>query len=105
LAIVATHLLTEAMRKGMEAAMRKGMEAKVKGVPIGVEAGIYSDWGQTLHPLNEAWERFAKIPKGHPVREAILKGEDPDPEAAGDFLTDYWRIKELLNTENTELPF
>jgi DNA polymerase-1 len=105
LAIVATHLLTEAMRKGMEAAMRKGMEAKVKGVPIGVEAGIYSDWGQTLHPLNEAWERFAKIPEGHPVREAILKGEDPDPEAAGDFLTDYWRIKELLNAENTELPF
>jgi DNA polymerase-1 len=97
LAIVATHLLTEAMREGMEAI--------VKGVPIGVEAGIYSDWGQTLHPLNEAWERFAKIPEGHPVREAILKGEDPDPEAAGDFLTDYWRIKELLNAENTELPF
>jgi hypothetical protein len=97
LAIVATHLLTEAMREGMEAI--------VKGVPIEVEAGIYADWGQTLHPLNEAWERFAKIPEGHPVREAILKGEDPDPEAAGDFLTDYWRIKELLNGENTELPF
>jgi len=105
LAIVATHLLTEAMRKGMEAAMREGMEAIVEGVPIEVEAGIYADWGQTLHPLNEAWERFAKIPEGHPVREAILKGEDPDPEAAGDFLTDYWRIKELLNAENTELPF
>jgi len=97
LAVVATHLLTEAMREGMEAI--------VKGVPIEVEAGIYADWGQTLHPLNEAWERFAKIPEGHPVREAILKGEDPDPEAAGDFLTDYWRIKELLNGENTELPF
>jgi DNA polymerase-1 len=97
LAIVATHLLTEAMREGMEAI--------VKGVPIEVEAGIYADWGQTLHPLHEAWERFAKIPEGHPVREAILKGEDPDPEAAGDFLTDYWRIRELLNGENTELPF
>jgi len=97
LAVVATHLLTEAMREGMEAV--------VKGVPIEVEAGIYADWGQTLHPLHEAWERFAKIPEGHPVREAILKGEDPDPEAAGDFLTDYWRIKELLNGENTELPF
>jgi DNA polymerase-1 len=105
LAIVATHLLTEAMREGMEAAMREGMEAKGESVPIEVEAGIYADWGQTLHPLHEAWERFAKIPEGHPVREAILKGEDPDPEAAGDFLTDYWRIKELLNGENTELPF
>jgi DNA polymerase-1 len=97
LAVVATHLLTEAMREGMEAI--------VKGVPIEVEAGIYADWGQTPHPLQEAWERFAKIPEGHPVRAAILKGEDPDPEAAGDFLTDYWRIKELLNAENTELPF
>jgi DNA polymerase-1 len=46
LAIEATHLLTEAMREGMEAV--------VKGVPIEVEAGIYSDWGQTLHPLNNA---------------------------------------------------
>jgi len=97
LAVVATHLLTEAMREGMAAI--------VKGVPIEVEAGIYADWGQTPHPLHEAWERFAKIPEGHPVREAILKSEDPDPEAAGDFLTDYWRIKELLNAENTELPF
>ena len=105
LAIVATYLLTEAMRVGMEAAMREGMEAKGESVPIEVEAGIYVDWGQTLHPLNEAWERFAKIPDGHPVREAILKGEDPDPEAAGDFLTDYWRIKDLLNGENTEPPF
>lgn len=46
LAIEATHLLTEAMREGMEAV--------VKGVPIEVEAGIYSDWGKTLHPLNTA---------------------------------------------------
>jgi DNA polymerase-1 len=105
LAIVASHLLTEAMRKGMEAAMRKGMEAKVKGVPIGVEAGIYSDWGQTLHPLNEAWERFAKIPKGHPVREAILKGEDPDPERDGEYLTDHMIIRAILNGENIEPPF
>jgi DNA polymerase-1 len=46
LAIEATHLLTEAMREGMAAI--------VKGVPIEVEAGTYSDWGKTLHPLNTA---------------------------------------------------
>jgi len=97
LAIVATHLLTEAMREGME--------AFVKGVPIEVEAGIYADWGQTLHPLHEAWERFAKIPEGHPVREAILKGEAPDPERDGEYLTDHMIIRAILNGENIEPPF
>ena len=97
LAIVATHLLTEAMREGMEAI--------VKGVPIEVEAGIYADWGQTLHPLHEAWERFAKIPEGHPVREAILKGEAPDPERDGEYLTDHMIIRAILNGENIEPPF
>lgn len=46
LAIEVTHLLIEAMREGMAAI--------VKGVPIEVEAGIYSDWGKTPHPLNTA---------------------------------------------------
>ena len=105
LAIVATYLLTEAMRVGMEAAMREGMEAKGESVPIEVEAGIYSDWGQTLHPLHEAWERFAKIPEGHPVREAILKGEAPDPERDGEYLTDHMIIRAILNGENIEPPF
>jgi DNA polymerase-1 len=67
LALEATYLLTEAMREGMGAIVNKA-------VPIEVEAGIYADWGQTPHRLNEAWGRFAKIPVGHPVREAILKG-------------------------------
>ena len=105
LAIVATHLLTEAMRVGMEAAMREGMEAIVEGVPIEVEAGIYADWGQTLHPLHEAWEHFAKIPEGHPVREAILKGEDFDHEAAGDYLIDAWIVKAALRGGDIEPPF
>jgi len=97
LAVVATHLLTEAMREGMEAI--------VKGVPIEVEAGIYADWGQTRHPLNEAWVHFAKLPEGHPVREAILKGEDPDPEAAGDYLIDAWIVKAALRGGDIEPPF
>ena len=97
LAIVATHLLTEAMREGMEAI--------VKGVPIEVEAGIYADWGQTPHPLNEAWMHFLKLPEGHPVREAILKGEDFAPEAAGDFLIDAWIVKAALRGGDIELPF
>jgi hypothetical protein len=97
LAIVATHLLTEAMREGMEAI--------VKGVPIEVEAGIYADWGQTLHPLNEAWEHFLKLPEGLPVREAILKGEDFDPEAAGDYLIDAWIVKAALSGGAIDLPF
>jgi DNA polymerase-1 len=97
LAIVATHLLTEAMREGMAAI--------VKGVPIEVEAGIYADWGQTLHPLQEAWEHFAKLPEGLPVREAILKGEDFDPMAAGDFLIDAWIVKAALCGGDIELPF
>jgi DNA polymerase-1 len=97
LAWEATLLLTEAMREGMGAI--------VKGVPIEVEAGIYSDWGQTPHPLNEAWERFAKIPEGHPTREAILKGEAPDPERDGEYLTDHMIIRAILNGENIEPPF
>jgi len=97
LAIVATHLLTEAMREGMAAI--------VKGVPIEVEAGIYADWGQTLHPLHEAWEHFAKLPEDLPVREAILKGEDFDPMAAGDFLIDAWIVKAALCGGDIELPF
>jgi DNA polymerase-1 len=97
LAIVATHLLTEAMREGMEAI--------VKGVPIEVEAGIYADWGQTRHPLNEAWEHFLKLPEGLPVREAILKGEDFDPEAAGDYLIDAWIVKAALSGGAIDLPF
>jgi DNA polymerase-1 len=105
LAIVAAHLLTEAMRVGMEAAMREGVGAKGESVPIEVEAGIYADWGQTPHPLHEAWERFAKIPDGHPVREAILKGEAPDPERDGEYLTDHLIIRAILNGENIEPPF
>jgi DNA polymerase-1 len=97
LALEATLLLTEAMREGMGAI--------VKGVPIEVEAGIYTDWGQTPHRLNEAWERFAKIPAGHPVREAILKGEPPDPERDGEYLTDHLLIRAILNGENIEPPF
>jgi len=97
LAIVATHLLTEAMREGMEAI--------VKGVPIEVEVGIYADWGQTRHPLNEAWEHFLKLPEGHPVREAILKGEDFDHEAAGDYLIDAWIVKAALRGGDIEPPF
>jgi DNA polymerase-1 len=97
LAWEATLLLTEAMREGMGAI--------VKGVPIEVEAGIYADWGQTPHRLNEAWERFAKIPVGHPVREAILKGEAPDPERDGEYLTDHLIIRAILNGENIEPPF
>jgi DNA polymerase-1 len=97
LAVVATHLLTEAMREGMEAI--------VKGVPIEVEAGIYADWGQTHHPLNEAWVHFLKLPEGHPVREAILKGEDFDHEAAGDFLIDAWIVKAALRGGDIEPPF
>jgi hypothetical protein len=91
-------LLTEAMREGMVAIVNKA-------VPIGVEAGIYADWGQTPHRLNVAWERFAKIPKGHPVREAILKGEAPDPERDGEYLTDHMIIRAILNGENIEPPF
>ena len=98
LAIVATHLLTEALREGMEAIVNKA-------VPIEVEAGIYADWGQTPHRLNVAWERFAKIPEGHPVREAILKGEAPDPERDGEYLTDHMIIRAILNGENIEPPF
>jgi hypothetical protein len=97
LALEATYLLTEAMREGMGAI--------VKGVPIEVEAGIYTDWGQTPHRLNEVWERFAKIPVGHPVREAILKGEAPDPERDGEYLTDHLLIRAILNGENIEPPF
>jgi DNA polymerase-1 len=97
LALEATYLLTEAMREGMGAI--------VKGVPIEVEAGIYTDWGQTPHRLNEVWERFAKIPVGHPVREAILKGEPPDPERDGEYLTDHMIIRAILNGENIEPPF
>jgi hypothetical protein len=81
------------------------MEAIVKGVPIEVEAGIYADWGQTRHPLHEAWEYFAPIPDGHPVREAILKGEAPDPERDGEYLTIHMSIRDILNGENTDPPF
>jgi DNA polymerase-1 len=58
LALEATLLLTEAMREGMGAI--------VKGVPIEVEAGIYADWGQTPHRLNEAWEYYAQPPDDPP---------------------------------------
>jgi DNA polymerase-1 len=97
LALETTYLLTEAMREGMGAI--------VKGVPIEVEAGIYADWGQTPHRLNEAWEYFAKIPVGHPVREAILKGLAPDPERDGEYLTTHMIIRDILNGENIEPPF
>jgi hypothetical protein len=97
LALAATALLTKAMREGMEAI--------AKGVPIEVEAGIYSDWGKTPHRVNKAWEFFASIPEGHPVREAILTGKDPDPEAAGEYLTDYFIIKSILDSEYESLPF
>jgi len=98
LAWEATLLLTEAMREGMGAIVNKA-------VPIEVEAGIYADWGQTPHRLNVAWERFAKIPVGHPVREAILKGEAPDPERDGEYLTDHMIIRAILNGENIKPPF
>jgi DNA polymerase-1 len=58
LALEATLLLTEAMREGMGAI--------VKGVPIEVEAGIYTDWGQTPHRLNEAWEYYTQLPDEPP---------------------------------------
>jgi DNA polymerase-1 len=98
LALEAADLLTEAMREGMGAIVNKA-------VPIEVEAGIYADWGQTPHRLNEAWGRFAKIPVGHPVREAILKGEAPDPERDGEYLTTHMIIRDILNGENIEPPF
>jgi hypothetical protein len=102
LALAATALLTKAMREGMEAI--------AKGVPIEVEAGIYSDWGKTLHPLNEAWESFTKIPEDHPVREVILKdGPDFDLEVAGEYLCESWVVKDVLNTVlygiEIDLPF
>jgi DNA polymerase-1 len=58
LALEATLLLTEAMREGMGAI--------VKGVPIEVEAGIYADWGQTPHRLNEDWEYYTQLPDEPP---------------------------------------
>jgi DNA polymerase-1 len=58
LALEAADLLTKAMREGMAAI--------VKGVPIEVEAGIYADWGQTPHPLNEVWERYTQLPEEPP---------------------------------------
>ncbi len=58
LALEAADLLTKAMREGMAAI--------VKGVPIEVEAGIYADWGQTPHPLNEVWERYTQLPDEPP---------------------------------------
>jgi DNA polymerase-1 len=95
-AVKAAHLLTEAMKEGMEAI--------VKGVPIEVEVGIYSDWGKTPHRIQQAWEAFSNLPKDSVVRDAILKGYEPDPWEAGDFMCQYWYINAVLTGED-ELPF
>jgi DNA polymerase-1 len=95
-ALKAAHLLTEAMITGMQAI--------VKGVPIEVEVGIYADWGKTPHRIQTAWETFMKLPKESVVRDAILKGYEPDPYEAGDDLCKYYYINAILNNEE-ELPF
>jgi len=52
--------------------MIEGMEAIVKGVPIEVEAGIYSDWGKTPYRLQMAWEALSKLPDNSLAKDAIL---------------------------------